>query len=280
MRIGSVGASLLIHGFLLGILVIPGGRMVASLPMPLPTPNVTMLLVELSKQAPKPVVRPGTIQYPHKRKKRPVAIAPKPRPAPVKVAIKPTPAPTPKPREDRDHKVFEALRRSKEFAGMTDEQIRKMPLPPGMKSWQDVLAMTGNLDKLDWTTMPPDTVDKTAASGSAGLFGWAPVIWGLDKQAIGGTGRQLTNGRWQFVYQFQDMMYVAEWPDGAVAATVAYYPAGSRPDPGKTFQVAVKPADKDPGDRDLIGDITTQYLLIKNGLPPNPLPSAVSSSAH
>jgi|GEM_PF-3560075 hypothetical protein len=285
MRLGSYGASILLHALVLGLFVVPGtGRPAPrALPEAQPTPNVTMLLLQLDREASKPVEQPGTIQYPHHRKKPPAKAAKLPPKTPVKVAAKPspkpTPTPTPAPKVNRDHKIFEALRKFDQFKGMTDEQIRKMPLPPGMKSWQEVLAMNGSLDKLDWTAKPPDTGQEGSGSATASFgfqFGWAPPAIGPTDSTIKGTGRQLNGRTWQFAYQYLDTMIVAAWPDGVAVATVAYYPAGGKPDQAKTFQVAVKPAAQDPGDGDLIAAITTQYLLIKNGLPPQPVPSAAN----
>lgn len=274
MRIGSIGASLLVHTLVLGVLAIPGTSAARrAMPQPLPTPNVSMALIELAKLQPKlPAPQNGTIQYP-KKKKDPPKVAERPEPQePAKVAAKPTPKPTPRPTEDPNKKVFDALRRHPEFAGMTDEQIRNTPLPPGMKDWKQVLVMTGKLDELDWTQPPPDTGEKAATASVGGFFGWAPPGLGQSTDYMGAAKRELVNGKWHFAFQYYGTVMVAEWPDGAYAAKVAYYPFGAKPEEGKTFDVPV------PGrDEDLSAQMIGQYTLISMGMPPEPVPSSAAS---
>lgn len=277
MRIGSFGASLLLHALVLGALVVPAGSAVRrAQPLPLPTPNFTVALVELAKLQPKALeTKTGTIKYPHKKKKQepPKKVALKPKPQPVKVAAKPKPAPTPKatpvPKSpDKDHATFEALRKYKEYAGLTDEQIRKMPLPPGMKDWKSVLAMTKELDKLDWTQPPPDTGDKAKQVSGGGFFGWAPSGLGQSAEFMGGPAREQVDGKWRYAFQYFGVVMVAEWTEGAASAKVAYYPFGQKPDEGKTFEVSVKPRDED-----MSAEMIGQYTLISMGQAPVPVSS-------
>ncbi|MBO9541881.1 hypothetical protein J7643_14935 [bacterium] len=284
MRIGSFGASLLIHALVLGALVFPAGSAARRVPpMPLPTPNITVALVALEKLQPKTVeIKKGTIQYPDKKKPEPKPtptpkpaatpkVAAKPTPAPAKVATKPKPAPTPRPTPsakpvDKDHATFEALRQYKEYAGLTDEQIRKMPLPPGMKDWKSVLAMTKELDKLDWTQPPPDTGDKTKKVSGGGFFGWAPSGLGQSTEYMGGPAREQVDGKWRYAFQYFGAVMVAEWVEGADVAKVAYYPYGQKPDESKTFEISVKPKDED-----MSAEMIAQYTLISMGQAPMPV---------
>lgn len=275
MRIGSIAASLLVHALVLGVLAFPGtsaGRRAA--PQPLPTPQVTMALIELAKLQPKlQAPEQGTIRYPKKKKKEPPKVAKRPEPQqPAKVAAKPTPRPTPRPSEDPNKKVFDALRQHAQFAGMTDEQIRNTPLPPGMKDWKQVLAMVGKLDDLDWTQPPPDTGMKGASASVGGFFGWAPSGLGQSTDYMGAAKRELVNGKWQFAFQYYGTVMVAEWPDGAYSAKVAYYPFGAKPEEGKTFDVPVPARDED-----LSAQMIGQYTLISMGLPPEPVPASAAS---
>lgn len=276
MRLGPLGASLFVHGLLMGLLLVPATGAVRQAPsLPMPTPNVTMALVDLAKLQAKPLAPPtGTIQYPRKKKHLMAKVAPKP--TIVKVAAKPTPRPSPLPKPNQDErKIFEALRKADpSFAKMTDDQIRKLPLPPGMKSWADVLAMTGNLDKLDWTHAPPDTVDKTAASASAGgFFGWAPPNIKDDAVYMGALKREEVNGTWHFTFQYFGSVLVAEWQEGETVAKVAYYPINGKPEAAKTFSIAVATSDED-----LAAEMQAQFGLISQGLPPAPVPTASSAT--
>ncbi len=276
MRFGSLGASILVHTLVLGILAIPAASSVRRImPQPMPTPHVTMALVELAKLQPKlQTPQQGTIQYPKKKKKEPPQVAkrPDPKPQAAKVAAKPAPKPTPRPTEDPNKKIFDALRKHPQFAGMTDEQIRNMPLPPGMKDWKQVLAMTGKLDELDWTQAPPDTVTKEATGSAGGFFGWAPPMIGQTAEYVGGAKRELVNGKWRFAFQYSNTIMVAEWAETAFVAKVAYYNYGGKPEESRTFEIPVVPRDED-----MSAHMITQYTLISMGLPPEPVPSAAAS---
>ena len=268
MRATAFGASLAIHALVLGLFLLPGGGRASTPPPPPP-----LMLLEAARLQPKiqPVrslPKQGSIHFPRK-KKRIVKVAVKPHPSP-------TPPPRPKPTLDPDHKIFQALRRYKQFANLTDAQIRKMPLPPGMKNWQDVLAMTQSLDKLDWTQAPPDTGDKTASASSGGFFSWAPAQ--LAQSGIymgdGGAKRQLVNGQWHYAFQYFGTVMVAQWKDGDSIATVAYYATGSKPDPTKTFEVTITPTDDG-----LTGQMIAQYTLISMGKPPAPASASTTLSS-
>lgn len=276
MRLGSIGASLLVHALVLGVLVLPGTSAARrAMPQPLPTPQLTMALVELAKLQPKlQAPQHGTIQYPKKKKKpEPPKVAKRPDPKqPAKVAAKPTPKPTPRPTEDPNKKIFDALRKHPQFAGMTDEQIRNTPLPYGMKDWKQVLAMTGKLDELDWTQPPPETNPKGATASVGGFFGWAPPMIGQTAEYVGGPKREQVNGKWHFAFQYSGTVMVAEWTDNAFVAKVAYYPYGGKPEEGRTFDIPVLARDED-----LSAHMIAQYTLVSMGLPPEPVPSSAAS---
>lgn len=269
MRLGALGASTLVHLLMLGVFVLPGTTAVRRMaPRPVPSLPVVMALVELEKKA--PVQDHGTVPIP-----RPTpAATPKPKPTQApKVAAKPTPKPSPS--EDPQKKIFDELRKYKEYTGMTDEQIRKLPLPPGMKSWGEVLAMTRNLDRLNWSSMPPDLGSKSAtASPVFGFFGWAPPGLADTTDYMGGPQRELVDGRWRFAFQYYGTVMVAEWNDGAAAARVAYYPHGGKPDEKHAFDVPVMPTDEE-----LSGQMIAQYTLISLGQAPMPVPGAAMSTS-
>lgn len=238
---------------------------------------------------PRPSLAPRPTPHPTPRPSPGPTARPTPGPTPTplpRATIRPTPLPTPRilstpsarpslapstvpssppiPPAVDDHAVFEVLRRDPAFRGMTDEQIRKTPLPPGMTSWREVLKMTGQLDQLDWTGTPPQT-GQDAATGSAGFFGWAPTGLGGDAYTMGAARRERVGATWRFAFQYTDVVLVAEWPEGATVARVAHYAFGGRPDPAKVFEVKVR-----PDDAAMTGDMIAQLTLIRMGMPPVP----------
>lgn len=65
-------------------------------------------------------------------------------PAAVEAAPKPAAAPSGAPMSQQE--LFRRLRALPYFAGMTDEQLRAMPLPPGFKNWHEFLAANEQLE--------------------------------------------------------------------------------------------------------------------------------------
>lgn len=271
MRLSSLGVSTLIHVLVLALFLVPGtGAARRMAPRPVPSLPVVMALVELHTKK-TPVVDHGTVPIPRR------TAAPTPRPAPTpkppKVAARPTPKPSPS--EHPEKRIFDELRKYKEYTGMTDEQIRNMPLPPGMKSWGDVLAMTQSLDRLNWSSMPPQLGSQSAtASPVFGFFGWAPPGLATTTDFMGGPHREQVDGRWRFAFQYYGTVMVAEWAEGAAAARVAYFPFGGKPDEQHVFDIPVLPTDEE-----LSGQMIGQFTLISLGQPPMPVPGAAMSSS-
>lgn len=104
--------------------------------------------------------------------------------------------------------LFKRLRENPYFAPMTDEQLRQHPLPPGVRSWQEFLAMQDQLAatpsprptprfqvRSEFHEAPNETLDRKvlarAAAGEAAaqaqvgiwsLYGWGKLI-PLDERA-------------------------------------------------------------------------------------------------
>lgn len=67
----------------------------------------------------------------------------------------------PKPKEETFEEIEEKiklsiLKKSPTFKNWSDERLKAIPLPPGMKSWKEVEKMSGTLDAMNWGFTPPD----------------------------------------------------------------------------------------------------------------------------
>jgi hypothetical protein len=70
------------------------------------------------------------------------------------------------------------MRRIPYFAQMSDEQLRKMPLPPGLKDWGEVQGLNQQLDGLQWLSLPPETGPATTPAPAPSM--WDPGIQGFE----------------------------------------------------------------------------------------------------
>jgi hypothetical protein len=102
---------------------------------------------------PKPVAREHVV-------KSPVKTAARPQPLPSRPPAKPTPTPTPTP-----DKVA-VLRRHPEFQNLTDEQIRQLELPPGLKNWDEFAKLAKDIGMFRGAAPPPPTTNGQEAPGS------------------------------------------------------------------------------------------------------------------
>lgn len=67
----------------------------------------------------------------------------------------------PKPKELTFEEIEEKiklsiLKKSPTFKTWSDERLKAIPLPPGMKSWKEVEKMSGTLDSMNWSFTPPN----------------------------------------------------------------------------------------------------------------------------
>ncbi|MFN4150690.1 MAG: hypothetical protein ACK4IX_07080 [Candidatus Sericytochromatia bacterium] len=67
----------------------------------------------------------------------------------------------PKPKEPTFEEIEEKikisiLKKSPTFKNWSDERLKAIPLPPGMKSWKEVEKMSGTLDAMNWGFTPPN----------------------------------------------------------------------------------------------------------------------------
>ena len=223
-------------------------------PAPTPSPTPT------PKPSPSPTARPTP---------KPSA-KPTPRPTP-----KPTPRPTPKPTPTgkptptpAERKTFEQMRKIPYFSKMSEEQLRKQPIPPGFKDWGQVEEMGRKLDGLQWLFLPPETGEQPAASAppataapSAAPATPRPATPRPGTPAPGASGSpsplpspeiEKTDGgvnvmRFQVETTPKATAFTVTWgdeqPDGEAKAVVEFKPVDAPEDqPGRTFEVKV---DKD-----------------------------------
>jgi hypothetical protein len=119
------------------------------------------------------------------------------------------------------------------YKGMKDDELRKQPLPPGVKNWDDVVGIATALNLLPDFVPPPTNATPGAGEASAvpdptptSLA--SPLTYdepdGTHAMAFTVAGGTLLGVRWK---------------DGDANAIVTYKPlnAAKPEDPGKTFEV-------------------------------------------
>ncbi len=112
---------------------------------------------------PKPVARRHVV-------KSPTRTAVKPQARPTQAAVRPTPSPTPTPIPDQ----LTILRRYPDFQAMTDEQIRALELPPGLKNWDEFAKLAKDIGLFQGAAPPPPT---TAGQGAPDGVPNSDPIW-------------------------------------------------------------------------------------------------------
>jgi hypothetical protein len=126
------------------------------------------------QQKPPQAPRPETAPRPRPVAQRPVVKAPvrtaaRPVTRPTPPAIRPTPRPTPTPDK------LTVLRRYPEFQTMTDEQIRQLELPPGLKNWDEFAKLAQDIGLFRGAAPPPPTTgghDAPPDEGSDPVWTW------------------------------------------------------------------------------------------------------------
>ncbi|MDB5097636.1 MAG: hypothetical protein JWM80_2057 [Cyanobacteria bacterium RYN_339] len=293
---GSAG----VHLALAGLLVALASTHPASQPRPRPIPSnipiVIMTPMPTGQPLPKPtgdlLVRaketptPAPSATPTPQPSRTPLATPKPTPKPTAVptarpsakpTAKPTPKPTPKPaksptpkqlaEEKRQHKnmrkVFDY------YKDMTDDQLRKQPLPPGVKSWDDMpgIAMALNLlpnfvpPPTNVTPAPDATPGASATPSASATPGARPSPLEFDEP----------DDVHAMLMGVKENMLTIRHKDGEAKARVTYKAIAAKPEePGKSFEVDWT------DDRDqLVDAVLKAYVeeLAKNGASPSPGPS-------
>lgn len=204
----------------------------APTPQPTPTPTPT----------PKPTPTPTPKASPR----------PTPRPTP-KPTPRPTPKPTPTPKAQpsvspAERKKFEEMRKIPYFSKMTEEQLRKQPLPPGFKDWGQVNEMGKQLDGLQWLFLPPETGTPGAPSPApsptqATPAPASPAPTGSPSPLPSPLVEKTEAGVNVMRFQVEQTVFTVTWGDDAEHAVVEFKPEDQPADqPGRIFEV---PLDQD-----------------------------------
>lgn len=211
----------------------------APTPQPTPTPTPKPSPTPTPKASPKPTPKPT------------------PRPTP-----RPTPKPTPTPKAQpsvspAERKKFEEMRKIPYFSKMTEEQLRKQPLPPGFKDWGQVGEMGKKLDGLQWLFLPPETgtpgqespapasaapsrrphvalpvVRRSPSPGASPEGSPSPLPSPLVEKTDAGVNVMR--------FQVETTVFTVTWGDAAENAVVEFKPEDAPEDqPGRTFEVPV-----------------------------------------
>jgi hypothetical protein len=227
-------------------------------PAPSPTPTATPTPIATPKPTPKPTAKPTA---------KPT---PKPKPSP-KPSVAATPKPTPKPSKTPDAKVaaeekrrFSNMRKVFDYyKDMTDEQLRKQPLPPGVKNWDDVVGIATALNMLPNFIPPPTNVTPGPEATPAPNGSPSPRPSPLDFEE--------PDGVHALAFKVNEDVLTIRHKDGEAKAHVTYKPSSAKPEePGKTFDVDWV------DDRDQLMDaVLRAYVeeLAKKGASPSPGPS-------
>jgi hypothetical protein len=277
-RLGAapVGMSFLAHGLTVGAVALvlafqpAGKRKQAPPPVPVPVVIVTPAPASTPKPLPKavgdllvkasptPVPTPSATPTP---KPSPSA-TPKAKPTP-KATPKPTPKPTPK--VSKEQAQFKQMRKIPYFSKMSDAELRKQKLPPGMKSWDEVMEMGKKLDGLNWLFLPPETGKPPSGAPGANVPTAAPSE--VPSAMPSPVESVDPEGNHSLTFAMEKTVFLVNWKDGDEKATVLYKPEDAPEDePQKTFQVPYS-ADREK----FMADIYNGYVeALFNPPSPNP----------
>ncbi len=230
---------------------------------PRPRPRAVGDLAVRATPAPTPSPTPQPTPTPRPTPTPKASPTPKPTPRPTpRPTPKPTPTPTGAPRPTpAERKKFEQMKKIPYFSKMSEEQLRKQPIPPGFKDWGQVLEMGRKLDGLQWLFLPPETGESGGAStppiqpspastaaaatprptaapgtpGPAGSPGASPSP--LPSPSIEKTDAGVNVMR----FQVEKTVFVVTWGDDAENAVIEFKPEDAPEDqPGRTFEVPVE----------------------------------------
>ncbi len=116
--------------------------------------------LEKKQPVPKPLEKPKPVEKKAETRTKKISAKPLPSPTPTpKVVITPKPEKTPdnkkSPSSEETVKIA-ILRKQPYFKNWSEERLKKLKLPPGMKSWNEAVKLTEYFDKeYNWTFTPP-----------------------------------------------------------------------------------------------------------------------------
>jgi outer membrane biosynthesis protein TonB len=193
---------------------------------------------------PKPDPKPETAPAPKPVARKPVTRAPvrtaqRPQPRPSRPVVRPTPRPTPTPKPDQ----VAILRKYPAFKDLTDKELRKLQLPPGLKSWAEFAKLATDIG-LFHTEAPPPTTGEAVRPAPPSDVNSDPV-W----QWRQGDGQQSGTVTW---WGGKATIF---WRQGDAAATGMIVPDIPEPSP-VAFAVPLTPAS----DRDSVATVVLRIL--------------------
>lgn len=188
-------------------------------PPPRPTPPGDL---PVRRPGPSPTPSPSPTATPSPRPSLRPSAAPSPRPSASPSPARP-PSPRPSPSLNPRARQLATMRQIPYFAKMSDAELLKQPLPPGMKDWGEVIEMGKKLDGLNWLFMPPDT--NPAPSAAPGASAPGAAVWTTLPPGDGETARyQLERDGKRFLIRKRA-------GDAELDVTVYALPPGASPPP-------------------------------------------------
>ncbi|MEB3283758.1 MAG: hypothetical protein VKN33_00530 [Candidatus Sericytochromatia bacterium] len=123
------------------------------------------------------------------------------------------------------------MRKIPYFAQMTDEQLRHIPLPPGIKDWGEIQGLNQQLDSLQWLFLPPETGPAATPQATPSLL-WNPEVADLAPipfpSAVFSIGPdEIASGQVIMV----DQLFTITHHPGEREAEVSYQPIATDPVP-------------------------------------------------
>jgi hypothetical protein len=247
--------SFLFHSLLVGLVLAIPARARRSLPPAQFLPEkerivYTAILKQAGKIKPAPV-KESRIALPKKKK---VIL----KVAKSQVALKPSPSPSPPPKNEK----VAILKKLPYFAGWSEADLKNLELPPGIKDWNELAAVTAVLDKQNWLGAPPELSHQASASlpatdSSDPLAAISDLLAGFKSQDNLGWKIRVVGGSNEMAFQYIDMMFVARWKEGEKTARVCYFPFGGK-ESDKAFEV---PVDTAPDQKDREANLVAQIII-------------------
>lgn len=160
-----------------------------------------------ARTSPKPQVTPTPTKRVTSRPTRRVWATPIPSIRPVVPAV-----------NEAERAEFQVMRSIPYFARMSDDELRQQRIPPGMRSWQEVVLMGKRLDALNWLFLPPETVrrsDVSPAPASPLPSNLIPENWPSPIASRDPDGSETVR------FAVTEGWLVARWQAGASVVTVS-----------------------------------------------------------
>lgn len=213
---------------------------------PAPSPEPSSAPSEAPSLPPPAMATPRPL--PTLRPLPPVATLPPLRPLPRPRATPARPSP--------EQRQFATMRRFKYFEDMSDEELRRQPLPPGVSNWEELPKVVGKLNGINWLFLPRQTANRMDGTGSgpnlvptqpegmaSGASAQPELPATMAEIEPGKPYEELSpEGQHLMVVREGQVFLFASWKTGEADMRVRYRPEGSKPeDPERAFTAKVAP---------------------------------------